>query len=248
MISFDKKQRFIVTGASSGIGEGIALLLNQLGATVIGIGRDSKRLEALRRKSQYPENMLVECKDLTDDIDELPLYVKNLKDKYGKFQGIVCCAGILFLEPVQVIDYNNMKHMFDINYYVPMFMAKGFADKRVNNGGGASVLFISSIASFYCEKGELSYSGSKAALSSSAKVLAKELSRQGIRVNVVSPADIETSMTKNVYGERFSERSSLYSFGMGDVSDVANLAVFLLSEKAKWINGQNYIVDCGSLL
>ena len=88
MISFNTEQRFVVTGASSGIGEGVALLLNKLGATVVGIGRNQERLEGMRAKSSCPGRMFLEQKDLAGDIDGLPAYVKGLKDKYGKFSGL----------------------------------------------------------------------------------------------------------------------------------------------------------------
>ena len=81
MISFNKEDVFLVTGASSGLGEGVALLLNELGATVIGIARNKERLEAMQAKCKKPENMHIEIKDLAQDIEHLPLYVKELKNK-----------------------------------------------------------------------------------------------------------------------------------------------------------------------
>ena len=81
MISFAAEQRFIVTGASSGIGRGVALLLNELGATVIGIGRNEERLQAMKEKVRFPENVFLEQKDLVEDIAGLPSYVKQLREK-----------------------------------------------------------------------------------------------------------------------------------------------------------------------
>ena len=80
MIKFNKEQIYIVTGASSGIGEATAILLNELGATIVGIGRNQERLEAMKAKCKYPENVFLEQKDLTEDIEGLPKYVKELKD------------------------------------------------------------------------------------------------------------------------------------------------------------------------
>ena len=89
MISFNAEQRFIVTGASSGIGEGVALLLNELGASVIAVARNVERLSAMKAKAKHPENIFIEPKDLVEDIENLPNYVKSLKEKYGrKFIGI----------------------------------------------------------------------------------------------------------------------------------------------------------------
>ena len=103
MVSFNPEQRFVVTGASSGIGEGVALLLNELGATVIGIGRNQARLEGMKAKARSPENMLLEQKDLAADIPSLPAYVKGLKEKYGKLSGMAYCAGIAEVSPLQLL-------------------------------------------------------------------------------------------------------------------------------------------------
>lgn len=245
MISFTEDQKIIVTGASSGIGEGVALLLNELGATCIGIGRNQERLEGMKSKCEFPDNMFIENKDLTENIDELPSYIKDLKEKYGKFYGLACSAGIAETIPLQSLEYQREKKIFDINYFVPLFMAKGFADRRNNIGKGASIVFISSIAAIKADKGQIIYAASKAALATSGKSMARELSNQGTRVNSVSPSDIKTTMTeKFIFDEA---RIQSYPLGLGEVSDVANMVVYLLSDKAKWITGQNYIIDCGYL-
>ncbi len=247
MISFDREQRFIVTGASSGIGEGVALLLNELGATVIGIGRNQERLDAMKAKAKYPDAVFTEAKDLTEDIENLPLYVKELKNKYGKFQGMALCAGIGILASLQSLDAVLLKKTFDINYFSPLFMTKGFADRRNNNGTGSAVVAISSVGAIVCEKGQTAYAGAKAALAASLKSVSRELSPQGIRVNCISPSLIDTPMLKTTPNNDYlTDAQQKYSLGFGKVSDAANLIVFLLSDKAGWITGQNYILDCGT--
>jgi len=174
MISFSKEDKIIVTGASSGIGEETALELNELGAAVIAIARNVERLNKMKAKCKHPENMFIEVKDLTEDIEKLPNYVKNLKDKYGKFRGLAYCAGIVEVKPLQLLDLTEMKKLFDINYFAPVFMAKGFADRRNNTGKGSSAVFISSLAAQVCSRAMITYSGAKAALVSSIKSIAKE--------------------------------------------------------------------------
>jgi NAD(P)-dependent dehydrogenase (short-subunit alcohol dehydrogenase family) len=241
MIKFKKEDIFLVTGASSGIGQGVASRLNELGATVIGIGRNQERLNELKQECKYPENMFLENKDLTENIEELPQYVKSLKEKYGKFQGMAYCAGISEVKPLQIIDLDNAKKMFDINYFAPLFMAKSFADKRNNNGKGSAIVFISSISALKSDKGHTVYAGSKAAIAASAKCIARELAGTGVRVNCVSPSDIKTPM--NV--DKTADDELNYPLGFGEVSDVTNMIVYLLSDKAKWITTQNYVIDCG---
>lgn len=242
MISFTAEQRFIVTGASSGIGEGVALLLNELGATVIGIGRNQERLEGMKAKAKHPDNIFLEQKDLAEDIAGLPAYVKSLKEKYGKFQGLACCAGLSGIMPLRAIDYEGMQAMFAINYFAPVFMAKGFADKRNNNGSGSAIVCIASRGGVRPDPGMTSYAGTKGALIATMQSVAKELAPTGLRVNCVSPALIQTNManeTERLYAE------GKYPMGLGAVSDVANMVVYLLAEQSRWISGQNYVIDCG---
>ncbi len=244
MISFNAEQRFIVTGASSGIGEGVALLLNELGASVIGIGRNQERLNAMKVKAKHPENVFLEQKDLTEDIEGLPAYVKTLKDKYGKFSGMAYCAGITQIQPLQFLNCGDLRKIFDINYFAPISMIKGVADKRYNVGAGTSIVAIASIAAFARDKGHLSYAGSKAALAASLKCAAKEVIHRGIRINSVSPSNIKTPMNTGIEDYEQSQKE-LYPFGFGETKDVADMIVYLLSDKAKFISGQNYIIDSG---
>lgn len=243
MVSFSAEQRFIVTGASSGIGKGVALLLNELGATVIGIARNQSRLEGMKAETKHPENVFLEQKDLAVDISELPNYIKSLKEKYGKFSGMAYCAGITLNQPLQMKEYECSKNLFDIDYFAPMFMTKAFGDKRNTIGAGTSIVLISSAAAVTAPRALSDYAGAKAALSHSAHCVAKELAPRGIRVNCVLPADIATPMT---LADPEILAAKNYPMGVGEVADVANLAVFLLSNKAKWITGQNYVVDCAS--
>ena len=249
MIAFTSEQRFIVTGASSGIGEAVALLLNEEGATVIGIGRNRERLDAMKAKAKHPENVFLEQKDLTEDIEGLPAYVKTLKEKYGKFSGMAYCAGITAVTPLKMLDLNAIQNVFNIDYLAPIFMSKGIVDKRNNSGKGTSVVLISSIAGSHPVRGMVSYCGAKAALVNSAKVIAREYSALGIRINLVSPSDIATPMTQTGDIKDFWEtRKNLYPFGIGEPNDVANMIVWLLSDKAKFISGQNYVIDSGGVL
>ena len=246
MISFNAEQRFVVTGASSGIGEGVALLLNELGATVIGIGRNAERLEGMRAKAKHPGNVFVEQKDLAADISGLTGYVKELKNKYGKFSGLAYCAGIAEVNPLQMWNYENARRFFDVNYFVPMAMLKGFGDRRNNIGLGASCVFIASASALLADRGHITYAGTKSALLTSCRAAAKELTSSGVRVNTIAPTVIKTPMTMGA-GEEYAEsQRGKYPLGFGEVSDVANLVAFLLSDKARWITGQNYVVDCAS--
>ena len=251
MISFTPDQIYIVTGASSGLGEATALLLNKLGATVVAIARNEERLNNMKSRCEHPEHMHIEIKDLAEDIDGLPKYVKTLKEKYGKFSGLAYCAGIGNVTPLLLLEYDLATQIMNTNYFSPLFFAKGFLDRRNNIGKGTSLVFLSSIDALINTKGQPVYGGSKAALSASMKSISKDVAPQGIRINCLLPSMIKTPMatgeictTLNVH----DEISEVYPFGWGEPDDVANMVVYLLSDKAKYISGQNYVIDSGGML
>ena len=218
--------------------------MNELGATVIGIGRSQERLEGMKAKAKYPENIFLEQKDLTEDIEGLPAWIKSLKDKYGKFQGMAYCAGIGRVQPLKAVDFDYMQRAFSVNYFAPVFMAKGFTDKRNNNGKGSAIVCIASGGGVHCDPGMTEYAGSKGALIATMQSVARELAPSGVRVNCVSPTLIATNMADDV-ARAFAEGK--YPMGIGKPEYVANVIAFLLSDKTEWITAQNYIIDCGAM-
>lgn len=244
---FSKENIIAVTGASSGIGRAVCINLVNEGATVIGIARNLKHLEETKALCSAPESFHIEQKDLSDDISHLDVYVKELKDKYGKLTGLAYCAGAMLLKPTAATSYEESKNLFDINYFAPLMMMKGFVDKRNNIGRGATAVAIASAEAFLKEKGLCIYSATKAALRTSLAVLAKENAQKEIRINTVSPSDIKTPMTMNENMVQIrADREKIYPLGYGEPENVASLVVFLLSSKSKWITAQDYVVDCGS--
>ena len=243
---FSKEQIYIVTGASSGIGQAIALKLNERGASVVAIARSLEKLNATKVLSKYPDNFYIEQKDLVENIEDLPNYVCELKKKYGKFSGLACVAGIDIISPLQMLNIEDIKKTFSLNYEVPLFLSKGFADRRNNIGEGSSVVFITSIAGINPDKGQCVYGGSKAALIAATKAISKELSPRKIRCNCISPAWVETPMYHK-QKELIGVNENDYALGIGQPVDVANLSAYLLSDDARWITGQNYVIDGGKL-
>ena len=188
--------------------------------------------------------MHYEVKDLSDDLESLPNYVKTLKEKYGKFSGMAYCAGIGKLTTLQTLDIDEYNTIFNLNYLAPVFMTKGMADKRNNIGNGVSLVYISSLAGTIPTKAQAFYAGSKAALIASMKTISKELSPRKIRCNTISPAWVNTAMYTETL-ENYNATFGTFPLGMTEAIDVANLVSFLLSKEAEKITGCDYIIDGG---
>ena len=249
MVSFNSNELFLVTGASSGLGRSIAQRIIELGGSVIASGRNLKRLEEIKSGLKAPENFFIEVKDLCDDINKLHLWVADLVKKYGILSGFVHSAGIQETLPVQAINIENTKKVFDTNIFSALSIIKGFCKKSNNIGLGASIVLLSSIASEISLIATASYSASKGAVNSTVTALSSELAKCGIRINSILPGHIETELlsTANALNKDFIERiSSKYPLGIGKPIDVANLACFLLSNNAGWITGQNITIDGGA--
>ncbi|CAK7027827.1 MAG: 3-oxoacyl-[acyl-carrier-protein] reductase FabG [Desulfovibrio sp.] len=246
---FSRDHRILVTGASSGIGKAIALRCNALGATVIAVGRNEIQMEEAKEWAAFPQNFHCVAKDLLDDMEGLPAWVGSLRHTYGLLGGFVHAAGLGLTAPLRMYDLEEARTLFDIHLHAPMLMAKGFADRRNCVKNGAAMVFMGSASAVIPQRAKVVYASAKSAQITAARCLAKEFASQGIRVNSISPALVETPMVegfKELLGEEhFAAEKEQYPFGLGQPEDIASLACFLLSGESRWITGQNIIMDGG---
>ncbi len=232
----------LVTGASSGIGAKTVEVLDNLGAAVILTARNEKRLKAVSEKLSKGNHKII-LGDLTDDAT-----IKKIADSVPHLDGIVHSSGIVRHFPVKFIGQKHIQEMFAINYEAPVvLMSCLLKSKKVNRG--ASVVFMSSVACNFPNKGGALYSGAKAAINSYSKTLAIEHAAQKIRSNVILAAMVKTPLfdeaEKTVTKELMDKHGKQYPLGFGEPEDVANTIAFLLSPASRWITGTQIVMDGG---
>ena len=234
----------LVTGASSGIGRKAALLISRAGGLVYITGRNRERLDETFHLLHHPLDLLnnVSCvADLTVESD-----MDALIDHLPTLHGIVNCAGIVGPLPAKFITQADINHMFGVNYHVPVNLTGKLLRKKML-ADGASILFMSSIATKNPYFGGALYSGSKAALEAYSKTLALELAAKGIRSNCILAGLVDTPMIehiseKNMQEEALNRYLKRYPLGIGRPEDVANTILFFLSDASKWISGTSLIM------
>ena len=244
-------KRFVITGASSGIGAHIALTLNALGAEILALGRDRHKLESKRAKALCKECFIPIVKDISDFCG-LDKYTLNLAKEYGSFNGAVLSAGLQQTAPISsVLSVESARTIFDVNYFGNLQILKGLLDKRAKSAEGASFVWISSNASVKAQKGIANYSASKAAVVAATRSIALEIAPK-YRINAISPGFVLTEMIEDwskVYDSAYIESmESAYPLGIGRVEDISPLVCFLLSPASAWITGQNIVIDGGGSL
>lgn len=239
----------VVTGASSGIGKGIAILLSKSGANVIMVARNSDRLQEMYSELE-PGSHSYYVQDLSD-LSAIEGLIDNICRDGLKLNGLVHSAGISLTMPLQYLKSSDSMKIMSVNFFSFVELVKQFS-KRKNNDNGGSVVAISSISSRVGARGLTAYSASKGALESAVRSMALDLAPKNIRINSVSPGMIETQMYDGlreiVNNKDFeAELKKRQVLGVGKPEDVANAAAFLLSDASRFITGTTMIVDGGYL-
>lgn len=234
----------LVTGASSGIGRGIAITCSKMGAGIIINGRNQAKLEETLSQMEGVGHSLA-VGDLTDSESLMPL-VEGLP----KLDGVVHCAGTGQRILCKDLYSDDVNEVMDINFKAPvMLQAELLRQKKINKG--ASIVFVASIASWSPSLGNAVYSASKGAIISYANCLALELAPRKIRVNCISPAMVWTDLVLigGTDQELLKEDESRYPLGRyGQPEDIANLAVYMLSDASAWMTGSNVKISGGGKL
>ena len=243
---------FLITGGGSGIGKGVAIAVVASGGNAMLAGRNADKLAATADEitSQAGEGagqVRYEPADVTNE-DETARLVEATTAWHGRLDGVVHSAGgSETIGPITQIDSAAWRNTVDLNVNGTMYVLKHAAREMVRGGGG-SFVGISSIASSNTHRWFGAYGPSKAALDHLMMVAADELGASSVRVNGIRPGLTRTDMVAPIMeSPAISEdyRACTPLPRVGEIEDVANLAVFLLSDAAGFITGQVINVDGG---
>lgn len=235
----------LITGAASDIGNAIAKKLSKEHNLILNdIRRDD--LIVTERKCGNLKNYILwpfdfnNIFELGEDLKDFLITNKIFIDSF------IHLAGIFRPFQARSIDLKSAKEIFNVSFFSSVEIIKILLKKKVNQSNLRSIIFISSISSKFGAKGFNIYSASKGALDSLMKSLAVELAPQ-VRVNSILPGGIRTKSTEHLYRDPtlLEKMSKDYLLGFGKTEDIANLIDFIISEKARWITGQQIIIDGG---
>jgi len=239
----------LVTGATRGIGRGIAEAMCEAGAYVIVTGRDDSKAALVAAELQERGGKAGHIgADLADDsaVDSL---IPNVEAQFGKLDILVNNAAIdadnqLLNQPLE-----DWRRVMKVNLEVPFRLAKAAAPHFLEKGKGA-VINIASIWGFVAGRDGGAYVPAKHGLVGLTKLMALEWAGRGIRVNGIAPGFTQTDMTSSAWasdgGKAIATR--IPAGRIGQPRDIGGATVFLASDAADFIHGQTILVDGGSLL
>jgi NAD(P)-dependent dehydrogenase (short-subunit alcohol dehydrogenase family) len=241
-------RKILVTGASSGIGRATAIYLSRLGAQIILSGRNEERLNESMLRLWGGNHQILPI-DLSKE-EELGTFFDQMVQDGIKLNGMVHCAGIPYVMPLQSLSKKRLSDVMETNFFPFIELVRQYAKKKYSSGG--SIVCISSILSVQPRAYETGYIASKAAINATVTSLAFELAKKGIRINGILAGNIMTEMVQETLRDYDNEEhlnnvieKSL--LGLGKPEDIASVCAFLLSDMAKFITGRNIYADGGYL-
>jgi NAD(P)-dependent dehydrogenase (short-subunit alcohol dehydrogenase family) len=233
----------LITGATSDIGMQICATLEASGCQLLMTDLEENALTEARSALLYPQKHRILALDLSDVEQAETTLSEFMTKEQLHVSNAVFAAGVFSVKPLKMINYAFLKKNFDIALFSIFALTRVLTSKKVNSDYLHGVVMISSVTAIMGTKGYCIYGAVKAAMLGLLKSLAAELAPR-CRVNAVLPGGVRTRTTNFMY-EMLEEPNSRYLLGDGQKSDISNMVEFLLSDKARWITGQGFVVDGG---
>jgi NAD(P)-dependent dehydrogenase (short-subunit alcohol dehydrogenase family) len=240
----------LVTGATSGIGRATALLFAEAGAHVAALGRDRQALAELREEivEKGGEALLIQA-DVTAEADAR----RAIEETVERFKGLdvlVNAAGHLSNGTIENTTLNVWDAMLNVNLRAVFHLMQQALPHLIERRG--NVVNVSSVTGLRSFPGVLAYCVSKAGLDQLTRCAALELAAKGVRVNAVNPGVVVTEihkrggMNEDEYAAFLERSRQTHPLGrVGEAREVAELILYLASDRAAWITGATYSIDGG---
>jgi NAD(P)-dependent dehydrogenase (short-subunit alcohol dehydrogenase family) len=245
-----KEKVAVITGASSGIGRASAVAFSRAGASVVAVGRNESELNFLRDESRdLAGSVRPHLADITES-SQVDRLISDTVDHLGRIDVLVNAAGIIKSGTIETTTLDEWDRMMNINLR-PMFalMQKCVPHLEATKG---NIVNVSSVTGTRAFPGVLAYCVSKAGTDQLTRCTALELAPKGIRVNAVNPGVVVTNlhkrggMNEEDYAKFVENAKNTHPIGRaGTPEEVADLILFLASDKAGWITGATYEIDGG---
>ena len=235
----------LVTGASSGIGQRIAIQCSNMGANVILNGRSEERLRETLAQMDGKGHMI-----LPVDI-AIQAGIERVIAEIPDVDGYVNSAGISSITPLKNISRDHMTELFNVNAVIPISLTALLVKKKKLKKQSSVVLIGSVNGCCIGNAGSSAYAASKGAILGFVKSASLELAARGTRVNCISPGTVPTNMLKEeakmcTLEELIEQMIPFYPMKrLGKEEDIANGAIYLLSDASCWVTGQNLVIDGG---
>jgi 3-oxoacyl-[acyl-carrier protein] reductase len=238
----------LVTGASRGLGLGIARQLADSGYRVIALARQQTKsvTDAIAATKRAKQGALHFVSFDLGKVDAIPELVKDLRKEFGPLFGLVNNAAVGHDGALAMMHNSQIEELIRINTLSPIVLTKYVVRAMMSERAGR-IVNVASIIGFTGYSGLSVYAATKSSMLGFTRSLAREVGRLGINVNAVAPGFVDTEMTHGLTGEQRAQvvrRSALRR--LAEVDDIANAVDYLLSDKARNVTGTVLTVDAGA--
>ncbi len=242
-----KGKNVIITGANRGIGKALVDIFVSSGANVWACMRkENEEFIFWKNELERAYNVWIEPVyfDISDE-NSLKEGIQSVIDSGKTIDVLINNAGISTVKLLSQSKIEDVRSLFDINYFSVLSIIQKVSKKMMRQKSGV-IINMASVAGMESQPGKIAYGSSKAAIIHMTKCLAKELGPLGIRCNAIAPGPIETEMIQQYPPEKLQQISSESSLRrLGKVEEIAQVALFLASDRASYINGSIVKVDGG---
>lgn len=246
---FDLKGKVaIVTGASRGLGQAMAVGLAEAGASIVGIGTSS--LAETKNLVEKSGSIFYEIIANLQSIEPLKRIIKETVDYFGKVDILVNNAGIIRRDDSINFSEKDWDEVMNVNLKSLFFLSQEFAKQIVSQKSGGKIINIASMLSFQGGIRVPSYTASKSGVRGLTMLLANEWARHNIQVNAIAPGYMATDNTKDLQNDEERNQSIINRIPAqrwGTPEDLKGPVVFLASEASNYVNGFTLAVDGGWL-